>query len=74
MALIPPPLSRDAEGILAMYQDIARGGDVEFQLLTAWEQRRSVRLSWWQEETIFAIDAVIRRPHSEHQFDNLGAA
>ncbi len=74
MALIPPLLSPAAEGLLAMYQEIAQGGDIEFVMLTAWEQRRGVRLSWWQEETMFKIESVIRRPHSEHQSDDDGVA
>ena len=55
-----------------MYQDIARGGDIEFAMLTAWEARRDVRLSWWQEDTMFQIDSIVRRSHSEHQFDGDG--
>jgi hypothetical protein len=72
-ALVPPPLSPPGASILRMYEQLARTrppsesglAAISYAEITAWERRRRVRLSQWQEETIHFIDDIFRRAHAD---------
>lgn len=77
-ALVPPPLSAAGEALLRIYGELARTrafsesgiAPITYAEINAWEHRRRVRISLWQEETILAIDAVVRSAHADELNDD----
>jgi hypothetical protein len=72
-ALTPPPLSLPAKALRDIHEQLATTrspsesglAPITYTEMTAWEYRRRVRLSQWQEETIHFIDDIFRRADAD---------